>query len=239
VSDRVRSAPVVVLDIGSTLVTGPDESPATRIGRSLGLADNHRRTLQHALMTRPFNSPGAVADFVRSLHPDSAVDQVVGEVWSAQTTEAQPLPGALEALIELRDHGVRLALLSNIWLPYLQSVRSHFGAFFDEHIPPPLQRFSFQAGHEKPTPALFQDVLHAAEVTADRAAMIGDSYRSDIEPAVALGMKTVWILERPAREVADIVRVLDGAAAPPSRTLARIDAVDACVVKSLWEDAVA
>ena len=235
-SDRVSPPPLVILDIGSTLANSPDEAPAARIARPLGLSGQYRRALQHALMTRPFDSPEAVADFVRTLHDDPAIDYVVREVWTAQSTEAQPLPGAAEALIELRDHGLRLALLSNIWLPYLESVRSHFGVFFDEHIPQPLQHFSFRTGHEKPASSLFENVLRAADVTADRAVMVGDSYRCDIEPALALGMKAVWILERPAKEAADIVRVLDGAAPPPSRALATIQALDAHLVASLWED---
>ena len=52
--------------------------------------------------------------------------------------------------------------------------------------------------------------------------MVGDSYAEDIEPAAALGMSTVLVLHRPRREAADLVRVLNGEAPRPSRTIQSI-----------------
>jgi HAD superfamily hydrolase (TIGR01509 family) len=180
---------LVVFDIGGTLVTGPDRGPARRIAELADLTDDQCRSLHAALMTEPFETPAAAADYTRAtLDADAAA--AVEEVWRAQLTEAEPIPGALRELEELVERGTRIALLSNIWRPYLESARRHFGDFFDAHVPEPLQVFSFRAGLAKPDPRLFTRVLETAGVDAAGAVMVGDSYEKDIAPAHALGMRT-------------------------------------------------
>lgn len=49
-------------------------------------------------------------------------------------------------------------------------------------------------GHEKPSPELFQWCLTAAGVTAAEAVHIGNRLDTDVRPAKALGLRTVWIL---------------------------------------------
>ena len=185
-------AEVVFFDIGETLVSGPPEGPAKRIARRLGLTAAQRSELHRALMTRPFESPGGVADWLRdAIHVDGRA--AVEEVWAAQEHEAEPLPGAAEAIAELREDGVAVGLLSNIWRPYLTSAERHFGGLWDEHVPERLRFFSFRAGTAKPERAIFEQALHAAGIPAERAMMIGDHLHNDIEPARALGMQTRWV----------------------------------------------
>jgi HAD superfamily hydrolase (TIGR01549 family) len=184
-------AELVILDIGNTLVTGPPQGPAQRIAAALGLSAGVRRELQRALMTMPFRTPAEVAAHARErlgvAHP--GLDAVVADVWRRQEHEARPTARAAELL----RGGARLALLSNIWRPYLTSVRRHFGAIFDARIPRELQLFSFELGDAKPSRALFELVLDRAGVAPADAMMVGDSYASDIAPAAALGLQTVWV----------------------------------------------
>jgi FMN phosphatase YigB (HAD superfamily) len=56
--------------------------------------------------------------------------------------------------------------------------------------------------------------------------MVGDTYKNDIAPALALGMKTVWVLHRPHKETRDLVRVLNHAAPAPDLTLESIGDLD-------------
>jgi HAD superfamily hydrolase (TIGR01509 family) len=218
------TARLVLLDIGATLVTGPAKTPAARISARLALPAHAKAVLRAALMTTAFCEPAEVAVLVRGLTraPEEEIDAVVADVWAAQQTDARPLDGAVEALAHLSKLGLRLGIVSNIWSPYLDSVRSHFGSFFDEHIPEELQLFSFREGCAKPSVAIFQKALRAAAVEPCETIMIGDSYHEDIEPAAGLGMKTVWVLHRPQREVADQNRVLKGQAPAPSRTISSI-----------------
>jgi putative hydrolase of the HAD superfamily len=52
---------------------------------------------------------------------------------------------------------------------------------------------SERVGVRKPDPEIFQIALEALELEPGEAAMIGDSLPSDIMPAKALGLTTVWI----------------------------------------------
>ena len=200
---------LVIFDIGSTLVTGPSRGPASRIAARLGLGDEQKRALHEALMTVPFASAREVAASIGVAGADAAV----AEVWAAQEHEAQPVEGAREALIRLAEEGSRLALISNIWQPFLTSVERHLGELF-EAVEPGLRLFSFREGCAKPSPVMFERALARAGVAAEDAVMIGDSYAEDIEPAAALGMETVWVLSRPDRE--------PPAARGPGRTVASI-----------------
>lgn len=201
----MSGGPLVILDIGNTLVRGPDRGPARRLAAALGLGRDGRRALRTALMTRPFESPGELAAFVRAELGAADPGPAVAELWSAQEHEAEPVEGALDALTALRASGLRLALVSNIWRPYLTSVRRHLGAFIDEHVPVPLQVFSFQAGVAKPDPAIFRLALERAGVAARDAVMVGDTPEEDIAPAAALGMRTIQVGPgAPVRSIADV-----------------------------------
>jgi HAD superfamily hydrolase (TIGR01662 family) len=228
---------LVVLDIGGTLVQGPDMGPARRMARELGMDTPQRRALQEALMTIAFEEPAAVAAFIRDRLAvrDPAVEEVAGRIWRAQEDEAVPVEGAREMLAGLADAGYRLALLSNIWAPYLTSVMRHLGDAVERAVAPELRYFSFLRGAQKPSPEPFLAVLGRARIRSDRSVMVGDSYSTDMQPAAALAMKTVWALQRPEKEVSDLVRVLNRHAEPPSRTISSIAQLDGELIASLLE----
>jgi 5'-nucleotidase len=52
---------------------------------------------------------------------------------------------------------------------------------------------SEEVGFKKPCPEIFQAALRRAEVPAADAVFVGDSWESDILPAVRLGMGAVWL----------------------------------------------
>ncbi|MFL5914002.1 MAG: HAD family hydrolase [Gaiellaceae bacterium] len=198
----MSDGPLVMLDIGSTLVAGPDQGPARRIAVEIGLSAEEKRALHRALMTIPFGSPSAVSAFVRDELGRSG-DAAIERVWAEQEGEAEPIDGALEALERLSVGGVRFAIVSNIWQPFFDSARRHLGRFIDENVPPDLQLLSFRTGVAKPAPEIFERALDAAGVGAADAVMVGDSYEKDIEPARALGIGTIQI-GTDVRSVADV-----------------------------------
>jgi len=222
------SAPLIVLDIGSSLVEGPSRGPASRIAEAAGLDVSSKRGLHRLLMTRDYADPeDAWTDAREQLGlADPAIRSAIADIWKAQEKEARPIIGAFEVLQELTAKGYRLALLSNIWTPYLQSVRRLLGDFFDAHIPPELQLFSCREGLMKPAPELFVRVLERAGAHPPSTLMAGDSYDKDIAPAAMLGMRTLWLLHDPARETPALVQVLNGAAAAPTLTLPSLADLD-------------
>jgi HAD superfamily hydrolase (TIGR01509 family) len=220
--------PVVFLDVGATLVAADVKGPASRIGSRLGLDQESRRALRHTLMTVDFSGPDAVARHLAGsfgADPDAAA-HASREIWDAQLGDARPLPGAPEAFARLAAAGFRLGLISNIWRPYMESVRRHYGALFDAHVEPQLQLFSFQLGWAKPAAEIFTEALRRADVGPERAVMVGDSYDEDIAPAQALGLRTVWVLTRPDDQAEARGRVEQGAAPAPTLTVPSLDALD-------------
>jgi FMN phosphatase YigB (HAD superfamily) len=219
---------LVILDVGATLVTGPDRGPWSRLAAELALAPAQKTALRTALMTTALGTPEQLSGLLcerMGVDPVRALRAARG-LWAAQSREAHALDGADAALCRLAHGGCRLALLSNIWSPYLASVRTHFGGFFDEHVAPELQLFSFREGLAKPAPELFLRLLDRAGAEAGEAVMVGDSYREDIAPAAKLGIATIWVLHRPDRERAALARVLSASEQPPALAVESITDVD-------------
>ncbi len=223
------SEPLVILDVGSTLVNGPDQGPASRIAARVGLDPARKDALTRALMVTNFAGPAAVSGF---LHDRFGLDRTrtraaVDEVWARQEAEARPIDGAAEVLGTLAANGLRLALLSNIWPPFLRSVRQHFGPLFDQHIPAELQLFSCLEGIAKPAPELFRLAMRRASAGPDETVMVGDSYTKDMAPAIALGLGTIWVPHQAPGQADAIARVRRGVLPAPTRTLASITDLDA------------
>lgn len=229
------SEPLVILDVGSTLVDGPDQGPASRIAALCGLDAAGKEALSHALMVTNFAGPAAVTGF---LHDHFGLDHertraAVDEVWARQEVEARPISGTADVLETLVASGLRLALISNIWPPFLRSVRQHFGSFFDQYIPRELQLFSCLEGLAKPAPALFTRVMGRADARPDQSMMVGDSYHKDIAPAIALGLHTVWVLHQAQRRAAALAQVRSGELPAPTITLSSIAALDADEIRHI------
>ena len=98
---------------------------------------------------------------------------------------------ALPALAALREHGVKIGLISN-GSRDLDEFVSHHGLDADCAIG------SRAFGRTKPHPEIFRHALALLGVEPEEAAMIGDSYEDDIEGARALGMKA-FLLDRDGR----------------------------------------
>jgi FMN phosphatase YigB (HAD superfamily) len=126
------------------------------------------------------------------------------------------ISGTLDTLEMFLAKGHRLALLSNIWTPYFRSVRQLLGPFFDAHIPAELQILSCREGLTKPAPELFARLLQRARADASATLMVGDSYEKDIQPAISCGMRTLWLVRDPVRDMPALLQVLNGRAVAPT-----------------------
>ena len=197
---------LLVFDLGSTLVGGPEHGPARQVAESTGLDLAQKRALHRLLMTHDFAGPEDALTAAREhLGPvGSALDDALRQVWAWQRAAAYALPGALDTL-EALVGTYRLAILSNIWTPFLAAAEDALGGFLGRHVPVELQVFSCRAGRMKPDSTLLSDLLCRAGVAPPDAVMIGDSYEKDVAPARALGMRTVWVREDASATGADVV----------------------------------
>lgn len=210
----------VLLDIGSTLVDGPNLGPARRLAEALELPAGAETRLSRLLFTTDPGGPEGLACAIATafgVDPRRA-EEVVGELWQTQIDEAYALPGAAAAVESLRRVGLEPALVSNIWPPFFEGFRKCLPELADS-CPAYL---SYRLGLAKPDPAIYRHALVDLAAEPFACVMIGDTYRNDIEPAQRLGLKTIWLLHRPAKERADLAAVLNGAARPPDLTLTAI-----------------
>lgn len=95
------------------------------------------------------------------------------------------VPGVLA---ELRARGLRIAVASN----------------FDSRLPRLLADcglasaldvvvFSAAVGAEKPHPAIFEELLGRLALPAESVLHVGDSRRDDVEGALAMGLRALWL----------------------------------------------
>jgi HAD superfamily hydrolase (TIGR01549 family) len=93
---------------------------------------------------------------------------------------------ALPALAVLRDHDLRIGLVSNGQRD-LDEFARHHGLDVDVCVG------SLAHGRVKPHRSIFEAALSALGVAPQAAAMVGDSYADDIEGARALGMRAILL----------------------------------------------
>jgi 2-haloacid dehalogenase len=98
-----------------------------------------------------------------------------------------PFPEVSAALKEARDHGWRLAVLSNTDSDLLESSLARIGVEFD------LTLAASEIGSYKPAPAHWDEFF--ARSGADRTGHVhvAASLFHDIAPALRLGLRTIWI----------------------------------------------
>ncbi len=213
----------VLFDIGDTLVERPAVGPGRRIADALGLPEESARAITRLVFREPFDSPRALAERLRSeLRLDVAPEAEVATIWRAQEEEPIEVTGATACVAAARRAGARIALVSNIWSPYFTGFRRACPDLL------PLVdsvHLSYQGGVPKPDPAMFEAALAALDVPAAETVMVGDSLEKDVLPALALGMRAVWLVRsaaqrdvRPngctvARDFAEVERILGGASA--------------------------
>jgi HAD superfamily hydrolase (TIGR01509 family) len=129
---------------------------------------------------------------------ESTVERVA-EIFSRGVLAHPPalLPGAADALAELHESGVRLAVISDTAFSpgaVLRELMEERGIarFFDVFI------FSDETGVAKPHPAAFRRALEPLAVEPARACHIGDIERTDIRGARGVGMRAILFRGDPA-----------------------------------------
>lgn len=124
--------------------------------------------------------------------PDDSLPAELYKVFSDLSTY-RLFDDALPVLKQLLDEGYKLGLISNFegWLEELL-VELEVGHIFDVSIISGLE------GVEKPDPAIFELALERAGAAPDASVHVGDSFRMDVEPAIAVGMNAV-LLDRSQR----------------------------------------
>ena len=118
---------------------------------------------------------------------DEAVTEKLYETFSS--TESYRLYDDVKpALDAVEDAGYRIGLISNFdsWLETML-IEMEVGHVFDPSV------ISGQVGVEKPDPEIYRIAVERASVPPGRAVHVGDSPRTDMEPAAVVGIKPILI----------------------------------------------
>jgi HAD superfamily hydrolase (TIGR01662 family) len=162
----------------------------------------------------------------RGFRPEITIQDVKNAITQAwDRAESDPLEAAMRSLLGLRaEHSVelisRVKYRSDLEQPYrgaariLQQLEKTYRLGVIANQQPGLkQRLnrlglgshisicvgSGDIGIWKPNPEIFRWALQRADCAPERAIMIGDRPDKDIEPARRLGLKTIRVLQGPAR----------------------------------------
>ncbi|MBV9760303.1 MAG: HAD hydrolase-like protein [Acidobacteriaceae bacterium] len=211
---------IAFLDIGSTLIDGPASGPGKRIAMELGLGDEAVSAMNEILFQTDARESEELAARVAQRFGAGAgrASDVVRQIWEAQFDESYVLPGAKEAIESLRAAGIGRVYVSNIWRPF----HARFEAEFPLEAGAQPCFLSFRTRRMKPSAELLGAICSEIDVAPNDVVMVGDTWAADIEPAIRSGMGTIWILHRPDKEKADLIRVLNGTSAAPDVTLGGI-----------------
>jgi len=132
-----------------------------------------------------------VLSFFGATAPSEAVDDATSKIEEASLrVRLQLLPGVRETIPALAAAGYRLGIISDtsltpgrLLLTYLESdgLISYFSTF----------TFSDETGFPKPDPRMFKRTLETLDARPEESAHVGDTPRTDIAGARALGMLAV------------------------------------------------
>jgi HAD superfamily hydrolase (TIGR01662 family) len=121
---------------------------------------------------------------------DAALDACAREIYAewARSHHFELYDDVAETLAALTLAGVKVGLISNSHRP-LDEFQSHFELrhFISAAVS------SADHGYMKPHPSIFLSALAELDVAPRDAVMVGDSLRHDIEGAINVGMRAVWL----------------------------------------------
>jgi FMN phosphatase YigB (HAD superfamily) len=198
----------VLFDIGSTLVNGPELSPATAISRLLGLSDSHKGLVADIIMCRAFEDARQMCRcLIKHLPAPDFPEDRIERIWLEQETAPEEIPGATEAVRSVKRAGFKVGLVSDIWAPYYKGFLAacpELASMVD------FAGLSFREGVRKPSTRLLERALEALGARPGLSWMVGDTYANDLAPAIEVGMRTVWVLSRPEKEYPAMDAVIKG-----------------------------
>lgn len=214
-----------IFDIGATLVTGPPVAPNKVISKiiSAPAAD-----IGSIIMTMELESDKHACRILQERFGelDDSARREISDLWQAQRSAPVEIDGASNTVIGLKRTGLKIGLLSDIWSPYYCGVETALPGVIECAD---VIILSCRTGFRKPDKANFHKTVNALGLLPEECVMIGDTYTHDIRPAIELGMRTIWVLARPDREIESIIGILDGRSPAPSVTVMGIGEVESAV----------
>ena len=120
--------------------------------------------------------------------PSKVLDRVRADI-SAEIVSMALRPGMAHLWGRLREAELKIGLCSNLAAPYGPPLRGLVPDDADAEV------LSYEVGHIKPEPEIYQLVAERLAVPASRILFVGDTPKADIEGPRAAGMQAMDIRE--------------------------------------------
>jgi len=163
-----------------------------------------------AELPSPMVQPIDLADYAATLglpHPDAGLAALDEELATIAF-----YPDTLDALRRVRAEGVKVAVASNLALPYAAPLKALLGDLVD------VWHLSFAEGAIKPDRAFYAGLTAKLGCEPAELLMVGDTWRDDIVGAVEAGSRARWVdREGRASHVRRFIAVRELGAAFPDR----------------------
>jgi HAD superfamily hydrolase (TIGR01549 family) len=129
------------------------------------------------------------------------VQEAIQAHWKPYIQNGCLRKGAKELLKYLKERGLKLGVVANIWSGGMNPVLERLGVdgFFDTTVA------SVDVGFQKPNPEIFHLALNRLKLYPKEVLMVGDNPSADIEGARDVGIGTVRLLRGPNRTKPDAV----------------------------------
>ena len=118
---------------------------------------------------------------------DESLIQEVNAKVEEELASVCPFEESIKTLQELKNRGVKVAVVSNLSPPYAAPLKELFSQYVDYFV------FSFEVGHRKPDPKIFTELMLVSGCRADEIMMVGDSIVSDVGGAKSVGISSVLV----------------------------------------------
>jgi len=187
----------VFLDLGFTLVGGPELSPPKMVQQILGLPDESKGVLSDITFCERHTTPQS---FIRSLSDAFEIlltphqEQEIQNYWKRQYSDLFKLDGASNLVFFLRNSGLKVHIVSNLWYPFYQSCQALLPELFDFVA---TQTLSYGEGVRKPSDEFYRRAIARSGAIVADSMVIGDSITKDILPFVQYRSKGIWFKSRP------------------------------------------
>jgi putative hydrolase of the HAD superfamily len=155
---------------------------------------------------RPARDSGSLREYLATLGAETALaEELVTLRHDATRTMLRPRPGAVETLVELRERGLRLGLITvcsedvpDVW------PETPFAGLFDSEI------FSCSVGLRKPDPRIYKLALDELGAEPAEAIFVGDGANDELAGAERVGLRAVLIHREGQEPMWEEARAFEG-----------------------------
>lgn len=152
-----------------------------------------------AIMTR--DAP--LAEFAGQAGLSGAEIELMEANLAEELRSMRLFPEVSQTLRTLLQHGVKIAVVSNLATPYGAPCRALLP------VEPDVLSLSYEVGARKPEAAIYRHAWEKLGCAPEELLMVGDSLQNDYQAPMALGLQALWLDRKQTVRPGDNGHVID------------------------------